>query len=205
MFNGIVETTAIVLVIENDGDCKKLILSPHLPFSDLQLGESIAVNGVCLTVTHFDSRTFTVTVVPETLKLTNLDKIKIKDEVNIERSLQTNARISGHYVQGHVDNMGTLLELEKVTSTSPALLAKISLPPELAKYVVKKGYIALDGMSITVIDVGPNYFTVTFIPHTQAVTIINTYKIGQSINIEVDMMSKYIEKLMGATAHVHSH
>lgn len=205
MFNGIVETTASVLAVENNNDCKQLILAPTLPFSDLSLGESIAVNGVCLTVTHFNQSTFSVTVVPETLKLTNLSQLKMNDEVNIERSMQAHARISGHYVQGHVDNMGILLELKPVAPASPALLAKVSLPNELAKYVVKKGYISLDGMSITVIDTGPDYFTVTFIPHTQAVTIIKNYQIGQSINIEVDMMSKYIEKLMGATAHVHSH
>lgn len=202
MFNGIVETTGIISQVENKAGCKHFVISPTLSFNDLQLGESIAVNGVCLTVTHFNQEQFSVSVVTETLRVTNLDQQKMGDVVNLERSLKVTDRISGHTVQGHVDGIG---HIKSITNEGTALLVTISLPSALEKYVVKKGYIALDGMSITVIDAMSDSFTVTFIPHTQAVTIIPTYRPGQSINIEVDILGKYIEKLIGVTTHAYSY
>ncbi len=110
--------------------------------------------------------------------------------------MQASSRIGGHYVQGHVDAVGEILQLDK--DGEKALIAKIRLPATLAKYVVRKGYIAIDGMSITVIDVGDDYFTVTFIPHTQAVSITGQYQPGVSVNLETDILGKYVEKLLGA-------
>lgn len=203
MFNGIIETIGTLSFIEIKQGCKNFTISAQLGFSDLVIGESIAVNGACLTVTAFTHHEFTVTLVPETRRLTNLDQLNIGNKINLERSLKSDGRISGHYVQGHVDGMGKILELKN--DDSDALLVKISIPPTLEDTIVTKGYIALDGMSITVIEATPSYFTVTFIPHTQQVTIIKQYHEGYDINIEVDIMGKYIKKLLGVYAHAIPH
>ena len=199
MFSGIVETIGIIrnLVLENG--CKQFTLHTVLDFTDIEIGHSVAVNGVCLTVTDFSAHTLHMTAVPETLRLTNLDELNIGDQVNLERALQANTRIGGHYVQGHVDATGEILAL--TPDNSEAWLVSISLPLALKKYVVKKGYVTLDGMSITVAAVHADYFIVTLIPHTQAVTIANQYAVGKKINIEVDMMAKYVESLLGVYAH----
>lgn len=196
MFSGIVETIGAIVRAETLQGCKYFTITPKQRFDDLTIGESISVNGTCLTVTSFTSETFDVTAVPETLRLTNLGHLKQNDYVNLERSLRFNSRIGGHYLQGHVDAIGQILQIEK--DNSDALLVKISIPEKLAKYVINKGYIGIDGMSITVIQAEPEWFTVTFIPHTQDVTITKQYNIGSCVNIEVDMMGKYIEKLLGA-------
>lgn len=203
MFSGIVETIGKILFIDVDQGCKHFTIASYMPFDDLEIGESIAINGVCLTVTSFTATTFTVTAVPETLRLTNLDYLKIEDLVNLERAMKLSSRLGGHYVQGHVDGIGLILESRH--DNSDAVLVKISIPPKLSKYVITKGYIALDGMSITVIESQPEWFTVTFIPHTQQATIVQHYREGSWINLEVDMMGKYIEKLLGAHTHVISH
>jgi riboflavin synthase len=196
MFTGIVETTGIIDRAEQREGCLHLTIKPQIAFSDLNVGDSIAVNGVCLTVTEFTSTTFNATAVPETLRLTNLGKLANGSKVNLERSMQANARIGGHYVQGHVDGIGEIMELQPDGGT--AWMVKISIPAALEKYVVNKGYIGLDGMSITVIETTSHWFTVTLIPHTQEVSIVNQYKIGTRINIEVDMLGKYVEKLLGS-------
>jgi riboflavin synthase len=194
MFTGIVETVGSIMHIEREEGCKHFTIKPVLSFDDLKIGDSIAINGICLTVTHLTTDTFNVTAVPETLRLTNLTHLHMNHVVNLERSLKLSDRLGGHYVQGHVDGMGQIIDLDH--DESAAWLVKISLPVHLAKYVINKGYITLDGMSITVIQSTPEWFTVTFIPHTQAVTITQQYKKGSWINIEVDMMGKYIEKLI---------
>lgn len=195
MFSGIVETIGIVLEISDKNGCKQFTIAPQIKLDDLRIGDSIAVNGICLTIIEFDANSFEVTAVPETLRITNLHRLKINSIVNLERSLKANSRIGGHYVQGHIDAAGKILEIKNDDST--ALLVKITVPFHLLKYIVHKGYIALDGMSITVIATGPSWFSVTFIPHTKAATIVNQYQINDLINIEVDIMGKYIEKLLG--------
>lgn len=199
MFSGIVETTGTITAILIEQGCKKFRITPAIIFDDLTIGDSIAINGVCLTVTHFDKDFFDITAVPETLRLTNLNQLHVGDSVNLERSLQMGSRIGGHHVQGHVDGMGTILDIRH--DNSDALLVKIGIPEKFSRYIVSKGYITLDGMSITVIDTHPEWFTVTFIPHTQQVTIVRHYHVGQTINIEIDIMGKYIEKLLGAYTH----
>ncbi|MBX3709135.1 MAG: riboflavin synthase [Gammaproteobacteria bacterium] len=199
MFSGIVETTGLIIGIEIMDECKNFLISPITPFTDLTIGESISVNGVCLTLTHFSNQYFSVTAVPETLKLTNLDMLDINHVVNLERSIKLDSRLGGHYVQGHVDGIGKILEIFPDKST--ALLVKISIPKQLSRYIVNKGYITLDGMSITVIQSTETWFTVTLIPHTQEVTIIKQYSVGTLINIEVDILGKYVEKLLGAYQH----
>lgn len=200
MFSGIVECIGYIKSIIMQDGCKHFSISPLLPFNDLNIGDSVSVNGVCLTVTGFTEQQFNVTAVPETLGLTNLDSLNTNDAVNLERSLKLDGRIGGHYVQGHVDGMGEILEIS--TDHSAALLVKISLPEKMANYVVNKGYITLDGMSITVIEANQNWFSVTFIPHTQEVTTTHQYKVGSKMNIEVDILGKYVEKTL--SRHVFS-
>lgn len=202
MFNGIVETTGSIETIIDNNDCKLITIKPNKFFGDVEVNDSIAVNGVCLTVIQKQINLFAVTMVPETLRVTNLKTLKVGSLVNLERSLANHARVSGHFVQGHVDGYGKILDIQK---EGDALLVKISNPKSLAKYIVNKGYIALDGMSITVIRSEPEWFTVTLIPHTQQITIVNQYQVGTEINIEVDMLGKYIEKLLAGQHDTSTH
>jgi riboflavin synthase len=198
MFGGLVEAIGIVKNKIQNNDCIELHFSLSADFSDLKIGDSIAVNGVCLTITDLSVDGFSATAVPETLRLTNLQYLTVGSLVNLERSLAVNARIGGHCVQGHVDGIGEIVQIAH--DDKNALLVKINIAKHLTKYIVKKGYITLDGMSITVIDSDIDFFTVTFIPHTQAVTIVNQYQVGTKVNIEVDILGKYIEKLIGVNA-----
>jgi riboflavin synthase len=197
MFSGIVETIGLISSVIIDQQLRHFTIKPEQAFDDINIGDSIAVNGVCLTVTAFHADTFNVTAVPETLRLTNLGMLQTNDMVNLERALKLQDRVSGHYVQGHVDETGKIIEIK--SDGNEALLVKFSHSPALGKYIVKKGYIAIDGMSLTVVDTAPTWFTVTLIPHTQIVTIIKQhYRENTLVNLEVDMMGKYIEKLLGA-------
>jgi riboflavin synthase len=199
MFSGIVDTTGTIIEINDRNGCRDLIIEPKTSFSALIVGESIAVNGVCLTVTLSTEKTIHVTAVPETLRLTNLSRLSRTSKVNLEQSLKCNSRMGGHFVQGHVDGIGKILEITH--DNRKVLLVKISIMKSLTNYIVKKGYITIDGMSITVIDTADEWFTVTFIPHTQKVTITNQYQIGSLLNIEVDILGKYIEKQLKAYIH----
>ncbi len=195
MFNGIVEAIGTIHKINHTHGSVDFSISNPKDFNDLYVGASVAVNGVCLTVTRFTKHDFEVTAVPETLRVTNLSRLEQGDKVNLERAMKADSRMGGHYVQGHVDTVGEILAIE---SEGNALLVKISVTPKITKYLVKKGYVGLDGMSITVIDVDQDWFTVTFIPQTQMATIIGHYQIGTKINIEVDILGKYVEKILGA-------
>lgn len=194
MFSGIVSAIGIIqYILPKKGSIDFIILVPET-YADLEIGESIAVNGICLTVTEYSAGSMHVTAVPETLRVTNLCELTENSIVNLERSITINTRLGGHYVQGHVDAVGEILDIK--SEGDAAMIVKISLPENLAKYVVNKGYITLDGMSITVMTAASNDFTVTLIPHTQQVTIVNQYRIGSKINLEVDILAKYIEKLI---------
>jgi len=198
MFGGIVETTGIIKEMQIQNGCKSFIISPNMSFDDVVIGDSISVNGVCLTVTSLTHNTFNVTAVPETLNRTNLKKLSVNNQVNLERSLKYGARMGGHYVQGHVDEVATILE---INHQGDAWIVKFSVPAHLAKYLVSKGYVGIDGMSITIIEATSGWFSVTFIPHTQQVTIVNQYAVGTDVNLEVDMMAKHIEKLLGGKTY----
>lgn len=195
MFNGIVEAIGTINKIKNTHGSVDFSISNPNDFDDLFIGASVAVNGVCLTVTCFSEQEFEVTAVPETLRVTNLSRLQQGDKVNLERAMKADSRMGGHYVQGHIDTVGEVLAIE---SEGNALLVKIGVIPKITKYLVKKGYVGLDGMSITVIDVDQDWFTVTFIPQTQMATIIGHYRVGTKINIEVDILGKYVEKILGA-------
>lgn len=203
MFSGIVETTGEIIWLDASGSCKHFVISPASPFTDLNIGDSVAVNGVCLTITEITTVGFKLTAVPETLRLTNLDHLILGSEVNLERSIKCDTRIGGHFVQGHVDDTGYIIDLSN--ENSDALIVKISVNENLGKYIVKKGYITLDGMSITIIQAAPSWFTVTLIPHTRQVTIARNYSVGSRINIEVDILGKYVEKMLGAYKDAYCH
>ncbi len=195
MFNGIIETTGIITHYEKKADCIHLTVSPHQAFANLSIGDSVAINGVCLTITEFNDQTFVVTLVPETLRLICAEQMMLGNSVNLERAMKANGRMGGHYVQGHIDGTGMIIAFEP-DGEGGAMIAKISMPKTLAKYIVNKGYIAIDGMSITVIEACCEWFSVTLIPHTQAVTISKHYRVSSCLNIEVDILSKYVEKLL---------
>lgn len=181
--------------MRKDGDNIHFTIDHSDLFDDINLGDSISINGVCLTVTDLpSSHIFNVTAVPETLRLTNLSAIKTKDTVNLERSIKASSRIGGHFVQGHVDACSEIIDIKN--DGSEAMIVTFSLPTKLKPYVVDKGYICIDGMSITVIEVGTDFFNVTFIPHTRDNTVVKNYNLGDKVNIEVDMMAKYIKKHM---------
>jgi riboflavin synthase len=197
MFSGICECTALVHSRALLDDCLHLIIARPVEFTDLKMGDSVAVNGVCLTLTALSVENFSVTIVPETLRLTTLKNLIAGSLVNLERAVRADTRLGGHHVQGHIDTYGEIITLQ---AEGAAMLATIRIPAELTRYIIKKGYIAIDGMSITVIDVSDYTFSVTFIPHTQSVSIVNQYRQHTLVNIEVDMLAKYLEKLSGVNA-----
>lgn len=203
MFSGIVEAVSRLLLITLLSDSKVLVIERPVFFTDLTIGDSIAVNGVCLTVTQFDAHSFSVTAVPETLGRTNLNALIVGDVVNLERAMRMDGRLGGHFVQGHVDALGTVLDCQPVDNV--ARLLTVAYPASLSRYIVSKGFIALDGMSVTIIDVTDTWFTVTLIPHTLEATISHQYEITTRINLEVDMIAKYIEKMLGVYSHARSH
>lgn len=193
MYSGIVEILGIVTEVTDGDQIKNLTIAAPGILSDCKVGDSLNVNGVCLTVIDFDKEYFKVNVVSETLRKTNLGGLKIGSIVNLERCINATTRIGGHYIQGHVDMPICILEIQP---EGEAWNVIFSLPIDLRKYIVKKGFVGLDGMSITVVDVGDDWFSVTFIPHTQAVTIVKNYQVGTLVNLEVDMIAKYIENMM---------
>ncbi|MCP4476207.1 MAG: riboflavin synthase [Gammaproteobacteria bacterium] len=195
MFTGIVEGVAKILsIVVTEGRMILILTAAWL--DDLAIGDSLAVNGVCLTVTTIDGDHYHFDIVPETLQRTNLGQLKENDAVNIERSLQVGERIGGHFVQGHIDTVGEIIEWREASDDSNnCYLAKISIDKNLAPYLVNKGFITIDGMSITIIEASDNYFTVTLIPHTVATTVAKSYQCGSRVNIETDVLGKYIVKL----------
>ena len=196
MFTGIVETTGRVIEMCDEGGCKHIAIRADLSLEN-HIGDSVSVNGVCLTVTHFSDNVMRFSVVPETLSVTTLKNIVQNSAVNVARAATFQDRIGGHYVQGHVDCVGKITDIQK--AGDEALLVTIAHPHEFSKYIVNKGFIALDGMSITVIEIQDTQFKVTFIPHTQAITIVNQYRPGMHINIEVDILGKYVAHLLEAS------
>ncbi len=197
MFTGIVEELGEVVEIVDLGDAARLTVRGPLVTSDAGPGDSIAVNGVCLTVVDTASGVFTADVMRETLARSSLGALEEGSSVNLERPVTLAARLGGHLVQGHVDGTGELLE--RVPGRHWEIL-RIALPPELSRYVVAKGSIAVDGVSLTVVEVGPEWFTVSLIPTTLDLTTLGGKQPGDPVNLEVDVVAKYVEKLLGTTA-----
>ncbi len=198
MFGGIVETVGLVKQAEDVQGNLQLTIAPKTPFTDGVIGESVAVNGVCLTVIAFTEQDFCVTAVPETLRLTNLSILQEGAHVNLERALRLSDRIGGHYVQGHVDCSVAIKDMTTVADNT--LLVTFSYPAEYSNLLVKKGYITIDGMSITLVDVAIDTFTVTFIPHTRLATIVQYYQPRTQVNVEFDILGKYISNYLNGGA-----
>lgn len=199
MFTGLVEEIGVVAAVKNTGESFDLTVSAKTVLDGVKLGDSIAVNGVCLTVTAFDKDGFTVGLAPETLKRTNLGDLVEGAPVNLERSLLPTTRLGGHFVQGHVDVTGVI---KSFRPDKDALWLTVETDPALMRYIVTKGYIAIDGTSLTVVDTGAGWFNVTLIDYTQARIILPRKKPGDRVNLEVDILAKYVERLTGAASAV---
>ena len=200
MFTGIIEELGTVLAIEPQTDALRLTIEGPLVVSDAKRGDSIAVNGCCLTIVEQTATSYTADVMNETLRLTSLGSFKVGDRVNLERAMNANTRLGGHTVLGHVDGVGEFLSRDHSDNWD---WVRIAIPSELMKYVVLKGSITIDGISLTVNEIGVNeagrdYIALSLIPETLRVTTLGTKQPGQPVNVEVDVMAKHIEKLIEA-------
>ncbi len=198
MFTGLIEEKGTITAVEDLGDSVRLTVRGPLVVSDAQHGDSIAVSGVCLTVMEQDTDSFAADVMKESLDKTSLGDLRVGDEVNLERATKAGARLGGHIVQGHVDGTGRILDR---TPSEHWEVVRIALPPDLAKYLVAKGSVTVDGTSLTVVDVvdaDEPWFSVSLIPTTLAETTLGTKGPGDRVNLEVDILAKYVERLLGA-------
>lgn len=193
MFTGLIEEIGKVESIIKSTKSAKIIIKAQEVLKEIKLGDSISTNGVCLTVTEATSHSFTVDVMAETMRRSNLHILSPGDEVNLERALRVGDRLGGHLVSGHIDGMGTVASYEKEDN---AVWVTIATTPEILRYVVQKGSITIDGISLTVAYVDDSVLKVSVIPHTQEVTTLLRKKVGDSVNLECDLVGKYIEKLL---------
>ena len=193
MFTGLVEEMGQIAQIDAGDSYFNLTIRAQKVLEGVALGDSIAINGVCLTVTEFDTGWFKVGLAPETLKRTNLGALSEGTRVNLERAVAPTTRLGGHFVQGHIDATG---EITIKRPDNDALWITIKTDPELMKYIVVKGYITIDGTSLTVVDTGPDWFNVTLISYTQQKITLPTKEIGEQVNLEVDILAKYVEKMV---------
>ena len=193
MFTGIIEELGSIQTLTRSGDDARIIVNAPTILSDAKIGDSIAVNGVCLTVVEKTASTFTADVSAETLRRTSLKQIRVGSKVNLERSMTPSARFGGHIVQGHVDAMGTLANAK---SEGDGWNVRIQFPANLGRYIVEKGSITVDGISLTVAALGDDWFEIAVIPHTWKVTNLNSLKPGAAVNLEVDIIAKYVERML---------
>lgn len=193
MFTGIIEEMGCIRRLVPLREAVELTVACKQSLEGMQLGDSMAVDGICLTVTAFDSESFTALASAETLRRTSLGDKKVGDFVNLECPLTLAKKLSGHLVQGHVDGTATV---DSVTPEGESQMWKFTLDPELAKYLVPKGSVAVDGISLTVVEAKPRYFTVAIIPKTLAVTTLQFRKPGDKVNIEVDLIGKYVYRYL---------
>ncbi|MCC2625681.1 MAG: ribE [Burkholderiales bacterium] len=195
MFTGIIEELGTVSKINTNSQSLEMTILAKNILKDIKLGDSIAVNGVCLTVTSFNDKQFSVDVMPETYKATSLAKVKSGDMINLESSLRFNGKLGGHFVTGHVDDIGVI---EEITPVDNAINYKIRINKDLIKYCIYKGSIAIDGTSLTIFGVGDNWLTIALIPHTVKNSVIGCKKVGDIVNVECDMLGKYVLNLAKA-------
>ncbi len=193
MFTGLVEEIGNISEKIKTGDGFRFKITAKKVIDDLKIGSSIAVNGCCLTVVEKDGNSFAVDTIEETLKKTNLGKINIDDKVNLERPLKADERLGGHFVLGHIDTIGIVEEIQELSNSH---FLKISFPSEFAKYLIYVGSVSIDGTSMTVAQLKGNSFSVGIIPHTWKETIFSNKKIGDSVNLEFDVLGKYVERIM---------
>lgn len=194
MFTGIVEETGSVVRVQKGAHSAVLTVQARKVLEGTRIGDSIAVNGICLTVTAMSPDTFTADVMHETLDRTGLSGLGPGSPVNLERAMPADGRFGGHIVSGHIDGVGRITDVRR---DDTAVWYTVEAAPELLRLVVEKGSIALDGISLTVAATGRNTFSVSIIPHTAAQTVLGRRKVGDLVNLETDIIGKYVEKLMG--------
>lgn len=192
MFTGIVEEIGAV----RRATSTALVIAAHRVLADLALGHSLAVNGVCLTVTERGADSCAVEVMPETLRRSNLGLLRPGDHVNLERALSPAGRFGGHFVQGHIDGTGQVVALRP---EGAALLVRVEAPPSVMRYVVEKGFIAVDGVSLTVVAVDERSFSVSLVGFTQQSVVLPRRRPGEAVNLEVDILGKYVERFVQGT------
>ncbi|HLE40929.1 MAG TPA: riboflavin synthase [Nitrospirota bacterium] len=193
MFTGIIEEMGSVKGLRREAGAARLAVSASLVLEGTAIGDSICVNGVCLTVVEMDGAAFSADVANETLKVTNLGDLRVGQKVNLERALRLSARIGGHLVTGHVDAVGRIRE-KKQEGNSWRIF--IETPESALPYIIKKGSVAVDGISLTVADVEKTGFSIAMIPHTAKLTTLGSKSTGDSVNLETDIIGKYVEKLL---------
>ena len=194
MFSGIIEEIGCIENIETHAQSKRVAISCKKVLSDVLIGDSISVNGVCLTITKIDKNLFYVDIIKETLNRSNLGDLDYRSYVNLERAMMYNQRVSGHLVQGHVD---TQAEVIRINKTDEWTEIDFSIEPRFKKYCIEKGSIAIDGVSLTIASINDLGVKVALIPHTLSNTILSGYKLKQKVNIETDMVGKFIENFSG--------
>lgn len=193
MFTGIIEGLGSIVGIRPSGLGRRLTVDTDFDLGDTKIGDSLSVSGACLTVVIVEARRFQADVSPESLDRTTFKKIKVGDRVNIERALMLNGRLDGHLVSGHVDCIGTVRGRKPVGN---ATIITIEVPPSLSPYIIEKGSIAVDGISLTVNHCTRTHFDVSIIPHTGILTTIGHKQVGEQVNIETDMIGKYVERVL---------
>ena len=193
MFTGLVAELGTVQRLARQGNSYHLTVGAKKVLENLKIGDSVAVNGACLTVVRMDDSSFTADVMPETVRLTNIGSLQPGSRVNLERTLRLCDGLDGHIVSGHVEGLGTISEQRP---EGIAVVVTISTPPELLKYIIKKGSIAIDGISLTVTEVTDTSFSVSLIPHTAKETTLGLKKVGDSVNLETDILGKYVERML---------
>ncbi|WP_153730830.1 riboflavin synthase [Sporosarcina obsidiansis] len=194
MFTGIIEEIGSVKNVQTGAKSMTLSIAANKVLADVHLGDSIAVNGVCLTVKDFSENQFSADVMPETVTSTSLRQLTAGSQVNLERALAANGRFGGHFVTGHVDGVATIREKRTFDN---ALYIRLSLPNNYRPYLLQKGSIALDGTSLTIFEVNQTDITISLIPHSQEMTVMAKKQVGEVVNFECDLLAKYVESMLG--------
>ena len=193
MFTGIVEELGTIRAVRRGAHSAVLSIGAGLILSDLKIGDSVAVNGVCLTATGKDAGGFTADVMHETLNRSSLNGLTAGSHVNLERAMAADGRFGGHIVSGHIDGTGTVTGIR---TDDNAVWFTVQAPPSLMRYIVEKGSVTIDGISLTVAAVGETWFSISAIPHTVAITLLGEKRVGDTVNLETDIIGKYVEKLL---------
>lgn len=199
MFTGLVEELGNVRTLSRGAHSIRLTIGAEKVLSDVKTGDSIAVDGACLTVVEFSAKSFTVDIMPETFDRTTLSSRKPGDFVNLERTLRVGDRLGGHIVSGHVDAIGTIVS---ITPRDNANILRIRFPENLSPFVIPQGSVTLDGVSLTVVNCGTDWFEVSLIPHTWDVTVLSRKKAGDRVNVETDVLGKYIHRMLQSDRRV---
>ncbi len=198
MFTGIIEGLGTITAIQTTGKGSRLTVTSNFDIQQSRIGDSIAVNGACLTAVELGTRRFVADVSPETLSRTTFGKAVVGERVNLERALRLSDRLDGHLVSGHIDGMGTI---DRKKSAGNAVIITIKVPESLSRYMIQKGSVAVDGISLTINQCSEGYFEVSIIPHTAKLTTIGFKTAGAPVNIETDMIGKYVEQFLSPHHH----